>query len=208
MHPNPIYRQTPADRNLAFAAERGFGNLCVNGPAGPLVSHIPFVLTSDTTAELHLVRSNPIARLGECPAVIAVTGADAYISPDWYGIDDQVPTWNYVAVHLRGRLVPLAHDELPGALERLSHTFESRLAPKPVWTMDKMTEDTRTRFLRMIVPFRFDIDSVEGTWKLGQNKSAEARAGAAQGVTDAKIGVQTDELASLMRAVDTGDTGS
>ena len=177
----------------------------MNGPAGPLVSHVPFVLTSDKTAELHLVRSNPIARLGECPAVIAVTWADAYISPDWYGIDDQVPTWNYVAVHLRGRLVPLPPEALPGALERLSHTFESRLAPKPVWTMDKMQDEALTRMLRMIRPFRLTITDIQGTWKLNQNKPDAARQGAANHVASDGIGAQTDLLADLMHAA-TGDT--
>jgi len=58
----------------------------------------------------HLVRSNPIAqclRAGERKAVLAVSGPDAYVSPDWYArMPDQVPTWNYVAVHLRGTRRP------------------------------------------------------------------------------------------------------
>ena len=56
---------------------------------------------------LHLVRSNPIAR-SACRAGAGCddrgVGPDSYISPDWYGVPDQVPTWNYVAVHLRGTL--------------------------------------------------------------------------------------------------------
>lgn len=166
---------------------------------------LPFLLTGDSTAELHLVQSNPVARLGEVPAVIAVNGPDAYVSPDWCGIDDQVPTWNYVSVHLRGRLVPVPQEMLPGTLERLSEEFESRLAPKPAWTMTKMTAQTRERFLRMIVPLRFDIEHVEGTWKLGQNKGAAARAGAAHGMDGGAIGANVAALAELMRSVDTRD---
>jgi len=65
MHPNPAFRQRPADRNLAFAQARGFGILSVNGPDGPLAAHVPFPLSDDASfAELHLARSNPIARAG------------------------------------------------------------------------------------------------------------------------------------------------
>ena len=79
MHPNPAFRQSPASRNLAFAHDRGFGVLAVNAPAGPLLSHVPFLLAEDGgAAELHLVRSNPIARAlgGPQPAVLAVSGPD------------------------------------------------------------------------------------------------------------------------------------
>jgi len=205
MHPNPIFRQTPAARNLAFARLRGFGVLTVNGPGAPLVAHVPFVLSDDgTSAELHLMRSNPIARaLGAPqPALLAVSGPDGYVSPDWYGLADQVPTWNYVAVHLGGTLRMLEPGDLAGVLDRLSAAFEDRLAPKTPWTSAKMPADLMARLMRSIIAFRLDIASVEGTWKLGQNKPAAARAGAADGLATAAIGAETGALAGLMRAVD------
>ena len=102
-------------------------------------------------------------------------GPDGYVSPDWYGIGDQVPTWNYVAVHLRGTLDLLPQESLRGHLDRLSAAFEGRLLPKPPWKTDKLSADVLERFLRMIVPCRMTIGDVQGTWKLGQNKTAGAR---------------------------------
>ena len=74
MHPNPAFRQTPTARNIAFARDIGFGMLCVNGPDGPLVAHVPFLLSPDAIiAEVHLARSNPIARADlPASAMIAV----------------------------------------------------------------------------------------------------------------------------------------
>jgi transcriptional regulator len=46
MHPNPAFRGDPAEVNLAFARTRGFGTLCLNGPEGPMISHVPFVLNA------------------------------------------------------------------------------------------------------------------------------------------------------------------
>lgn len=110
MHTNRTFRNIPDQLSLQFAATRGFGALCINGDPMPLLAHIPFCLNDDRTeAELHLVRSNPIVHALKTtgPALLSVSGPDSYISPDWYGIDDQVPTWNYVAVHLHGRLEQL-----------------------------------------------------------------------------------------------------
>lgn len=197
MHQNPAFRQEPDARSLAFARDRAFGTLIVGG-AAPLVSHVPFVLAQDgATAEMHLVRSNPIARAGGGAALLAVTGPDAYVSPDWYGVDDQVPTWNYVAVHLRGRLEPLPDGELRAHLDRLSAAQEAELAPKAPWTAAKMTPGVLERMMRQIVPWRLVVEDVQATWKLSQNKPGDVRLSAADGVA-ARGG---DAMAALMRGV-------
>lgn len=205
MHPNPAFRQSPRDLNLAFARSRGFGVLSINGPDGPLAAHVPFLLNDDASfAELHLARSNPIARAAlPAPALVAVSGPDAYISPDWYGpheqVPDQVPTWNYVAVHLRGTLEPLPEDALRPHVDGLSAEHESRIADKRPWTSAKMSEGAMPRMMRMILPFRFRVTSIEGTWKLNQNKSPEIRARAAEALSHGNAAAQ--EIASLIRSL-------
>ncbi|MFD1344648.1 FMN-binding negative transcriptional regulator [Litorisediminicola beolgyonensis] len=202
MHPNPSFRGTDHAASLAFVRNRGFGVLAVSSDAGaPMLSHVPFLLSEDgAAADLHLVRSNPICRtLGEGrAATLAVLGPDGYVSPDWYGVEDQVPTWNYVAVHLTGRLLPRPADEIDALLVRQSADFEARLAPKRPWTMDKMTEETRARFLRMILPVRLEIASLESTWKLNQNKPDAVRHAATERVEDG-FGQELAALAALMR---------
>ncbi|EPX77752.1 FMN-binding negative transcriptional regulator [Litoreibacter arenae] len=202
MHPNPAFRQDPDSRNIGFARERGFGTLAVNGEGGPLTAHIPVLLSEDgKQAELHLVRSNPIAQACKEPlkAAITVTGPDSYISPDWYGVADQVPTWNYVAIRITGTLRPLPQNELRPLLDRLSAHFETHLLPKPPWTSAKMSEGVMDRMMRQIQPFLFDVDRIEGTWKLGQNKPDKVRIAAADHVAAYGIGQDTQTLSALMR---------
>lgn len=202
MHPNPIFRQTDAARNLAFARARAFGILSVNGAEGPLLAHVPFLLNADgTAADLHLVRSNPVARALATPqpAVIAVSGPDGYVSPDWYALEDQVPTWNYIAVHLRGMLSILPQEDMHDMLDRQSDAYEARLLPKQPWTLEKMPEEARLRLYRQIVPCRLAITAVDGTWKLNQNKPEPARLGAADQMERSPFGQETAALAALMR---------
>lgn len=203
MHPNPAFRQTPREMNLAFARQRGFGLLSINGAEGPLAAHVPFLLDAEgEQAELHLARSNPIARAGlPAPALIAIAGPDAYVSPDWYGphdqVPDQVPTWNYVAVHLRGTLEPLPDEALRPHADALSAEHEGRILGKRPWTSAKMSEGAMPRMMRMILPFRFRIAAVDGTWKLNQNKPPEVRARAAAALAQGDAAARA--IAALMR---------
>jgi len=202
MHPNPAYRGVGAARNLAFARERGFGILSMNGAEGPLLAHVPFLISDDgKVVDLHLMRSNPVWRALEVPspAVIAVSGPDSYISPDWYGIADQVPTWNYIAVHLRGTLERRPVAELRAVLDRLSDAFEERLLPKDIWKTDKMPADLMAKMMRQIMPVRLRVATVDGTWKLAQNKPDAARVRAAGLIAGFGVGQDVRVLAALMQ---------
>jgi len=206
MHPNSAFRKPAAQTNLDFARERGFGVLSINGDAGPLIAHIPFALADDgKTAELHLLHSNPITRAcaRNQTAVIAVSGPDSYVSPDWYELDHQVPTWNYIAIHLRGTLIRLPPEDLRANLDALTAQFENRLLPKPPWSNTKMPPEALAKMMRMITPFRLMIETVEGTWKLGQNKPPPARQSAAQNVRAYGIGSEAALVAALMMAPET-----
>lgn len=201
MHPNPAFRQTPRTHNIAFARDRAFGVLTLAGPDGPLAAHIPFVLNDKgTTLEAHLVRSNPILRLldNPQPALVIVSGPDGYVSPDWYKLSDQVPTWNYIAVHLRGALRRQPPGALPAHAAALSQQFEERLHPKSPWTEAKMDPETLGRMRRMIVPVAIDITQIDGTWKLNQNKSNAARQAAAEAMKTSAVGQEIGALSALM----------
>lgn len=198
MHPNPVFRKGSEVDALALARARSFGILTINGATGPVAAHIPFELREGEVF-LHLARSNAIARADlPAAAVLMVSGPDAYVSPDWYGVADQVPTWNYLAVHLRGALEQLPPEALRAHLERLSANMEAQLAPKPAWLMEKMSDEAIIRMQRMILPFRLRIDAVESTVKLNQNKADAQRSGAATGIAAAPLGMDAGRIAEMM----------
>lgn len=201
MHPNPIYRRTTDARAFDLVRDRAFGQITLTGPDGLLASHIPVLLAPDeTTLDMHLVRSNPILRLLDTPqdALLAVMGPDGYVSPDWYGADDQVPTWNYAAVQIRGTLEALDHATMHDMLDRQSAHFEDQL-PKTPWTTAKMTPDVLEKMMRQIVPCRMTITDVQSIFKLNQNKPDDVRLRAADAMESSGIGMETATLAALMR---------
>ena len=202
MHPNPVFRREQCESALAFARERGFGALTVAVAEGVLAAHVPFVVDQRRMLA-HLIRANPLARhlrSGPVDALLIVSGPDGYVSPDWYGVPQMVPTWNYVAVHLRGKLRLLEDAALRSVLDRMSATFEERLAPKPPWKTDKVDDAVLAGKMRVIAPIEMSIESTDSTFKLNQNRSDTARAGAAAALAAGGTpGMETRALAALMR---------
>lgn len=103
--------------------------------------------------------------------LLAVNGADAYVSADWYASPDQVPTWLYQAVHLTGPVRKLSDGELGPHLDLLSAKFENWLAPKPPWTSTKMTAARLEALKKAIVGMVMTVEEIEGSFKLNQHKS-------------------------------------
>ena len=176
MYTPPMFK---ADRaaSLAFAEARGFGTVCAWDGKRPVASSLPFYLSyaDDGTpqAVFHVARHNVLASLadGTSSWLMAVNGADAYVSPDWYASPDQVPTWLYQAVHLTGTVRKQSDDELGRHLDALSAKFESWLAPKPPWLSSKMTAGRLDAMKKAIVGLVMTVETVEGSFKLNQHKS-------------------------------------
>ncbi len=203
MYTPPPFKSDRA-ASLAFAEARGFGTVCAFDGKKPIASLLPFYLSyaDDGTprALFHVARGNPLVKLadGTSSWLLAVNGADAYVSADWYVSADQVPTWLYQSVHLTGTVRTLSEDELAAQVDALSAKFEGWLAPKKPWTTAKMTAARLEMLKKAIVGFVMTIEEVEGSFKLNQQKSevdyaAIANALAAQGDAGSQ------QIAGLMR---------
>ncbi len=176
MYTPPMFKPDRA-ASLAFAEARGFGTVCAFDGSKPVASALPFYLdyADDGTplAAFHVARHNALAGLadGTSSWLMAVNGADAYVSPDWYASPDQVPTWLYQAVHLTGTVRKQSDDELGRHLDELSAKFENWLAPKPPWLSSKMTAGRLEAMKKAIVGLVMTVETVEGSFKLNQHRS-------------------------------------
>jgi transcriptional regulator len=191
MHPNRGFAWEDRDAMLAFVAEIAFCTICVDGPA---IVHAPVIVAAPDRIRFHVSRGNRAAAMDGKRGLISCLGPDAYISPDWYGSPDQVPTWNYLAVEAEGPLRRLDEAELAQLLDDLSAAHETRLAPKPAWTRAKLTPGRFEAMLKAIIGYELRIEALRGTRKLGQNKKEDERAGAAEGLKQFN-----PEMAALMR---------
>ncbi|OYU69772.1 MAG: transcriptional regulator [Alphaproteobacteria bacterium PA2] len=182
MHPAPIFAVEAIGPILEHLKRHPLAAISA-APEGRIrVAHAPVLareLEGGTVLDFHLSRNNALAGHIEAgfEAVAVSMGPEAYVSPDWYASDDQVPTWNYMSVELEGVVAPLDEAGLVALLDDLSAQEEARLAPKPAWTRNKMSVGRFDAMLRGIVGARLAITRLEATFKLSQNKSADDRQG-------------------------------
>jgi transcriptional regulator len=202
MYTPPMFKPDRA-ASLAFAEARGFGMACAFDGQKPIASLLPFYLgyaeDRSPRAFFHVARGNPLTKLadGTSSWLLAICGADAYVSADWYVSPDQVPTWLYQAVHLTGPVRKLSDDELAVQVDTLSAKFENWLAPKKPWTPAKMTATRLESLRKAIVGLVMTVVEVEGSFKLNQHKSdADYEAVAAALASRADTGSQ--QIAGLM----------
>lgn len=184
MYVNPAFKISD-DTAWEYVTDRGFGAVVAIDDGLPVAAQVPLLVKRDgdrRTIEFHVARPNPLHQVvARNPRVlIVVSGPDAYISPDWYTSADQVPTWNYLAAHITGLARPMPAEHALAHVEAMSLFFEERLRPKKPWSTSKMTEARRQMMLRAIVPMEVEVERIEASTKLGQNKSAGDRMEAAR----------------------------
>ena len=184
MYVNAAFKTDEPDA-WAFVAERGFGAIVAIDQGTPVSAHVPLLVTGTAEkrrVEFHVARANPIHQvIAASPRVlVTVSGPDAYLSPDWYVSAGQVPTWNYMAAHLTGTARAMAPEQAHDHVERMSLAFERRLLPKKPWSTSKMTEARRAMMLAAIVPIEIEIERIECSFKLSQNKTVCDRMEAAR----------------------------
>ena len=181
MHPNPLFRSEDRALLETLIDEIGFGMVFATTPDGPRVAHTPLLSTGDGAVQFHLARGNGLTkRLGGETALVVVNGPDAYVSPRWYADRATVPTWDYVALELEGRVRRMDRDGLDALLYALIDKHESRLGGEQ-WQASETPRDLWDKLLGGIVGFEMEILAWRPTIKLSQKKSPDERSVIASG---------------------------
>ena len=183
---NPPHFATTDPTWLDWLAEHHpFGTLISQHEGAPLASHLPVLYQrKDNQVVLtgHWARPNPQwHQIEGQPVMFIFNGPHAYISPRWYADSSkQVPTWNYVAAHVYGK-VRLVHegDELEQIVTSLAQKFESGTTVP--WTLAGSDPANRSR-LKGIVGFELRSVSIQVKLKLNQNHPVANVAGAILGL--------------------------
>jgi transcriptional regulator len=164
----------------------------VTTTAGALnADHLPMVFDPASgvsgTLRGHVARANPVWRevASNSPVLAIFQGPDHYVTPTWYPGKAEhgkvVPTWNYVAVHVRGAIEWREEAAwLRGFLDVLTARHEAHRAQP--WQITDAPATYIERLLGTIVGFEIAVSSVTGKWKLGQNRAGADRAGVAVGL--------------------------
>ncbi len=180
--------QTTRERGIGLLRERAYGTFVVPTAAAPAAVHLPFLTHEDGTdalrVELHVARANEIHGLvgAGCPALLMCTGPDAYITPDWYGAPNEVPTWTYTAVHLTGTARVLPEGVNQDHVDRMVAMFEERMPGKAPWSSARLDPNRMAMMMKAIVTIEMRVEGVQAQLKLIQHKDEARHRGAIGGL--------------------------
>ena len=166
------YRNENLEEVRNFLAENPFGILVNQLDNRPWATHIPLLLETDTTGKDYLVghisKANPQwkAFSNSAKVLCIFSGPHAYISSSWYK-EEEVPTWDYIAVHVYGSLEVQNNQELEDSLDQLMKRFESGMECPVVFS--ELSRNT-LRQIRGIVGFKITVEEVQAAYKLSQGR--------------------------------------
>ncbi len=202
MYQPPHFREERLEVQHALIRAHPLGLLISSGEDGPLANPVPFLLDAAAAPKgvvrAHLARANrqwQALAAGE-PALAVFQGVDTYVTPSWYETKKEtgkvVPTWNYAIVQVRGPVRVIEDREwLRRQITALTAQHEEgRTQP---WAVTDAPEDFVAAQLKGIVGIEMTIESIEGKWKVSQNRPAPDRIGVAEG-----LAAETDPQAARM----------
>ena len=187
------FQESDEEQLHAFIRAHPLATFVSTDADGLCANHFPMLVERNPDGTLvlrgHVARANPLWRsLEQHPQALAIFhDPGLYITPSWYPSKQEdgrvVPTWNYVAVHVRGRA--RAVDDplwLRSFLTRLTDVNESKFALP--WKITDAPDDHVERQVKAIVGIELAITRIVGKWKVSQNRTAKDAEGVVAGLKE------------------------
>lgn len=170
------FKVTDKAEIMNFIEENSFGTIITTDEEGkPVATHLPFLLNKigeDYYLTSHFAYGNMQWKSLENNERVLVIfqGPHAYVSSSWYG-HENVPTWNYQAVHIYGKANILTKDELREDLKNLLEKYEKHRENPKLW--DTLSPELLESQMKGVVGFKVKMEEVQAAYKLSQNRNEE-----------------------------------
>ncbi len=203
MYQPSAFREDRPEILHALIRAHPLATLITAGPGGLLANLVPFILVNAGdrgTLRAHIAKANdqvePLRSGAE--TLVVFQGPEAYITPSWYASKKEhgrvVPTWNYVVVQVRG--TPRVIDDPAWVRAQIGELTASQENHRPApWSVADAPEAFVEAQLNAIIGVEIPIATIEGKWKVSQNRSAADRQGVVEGLQAEGI---NDAMATLI----------
>jgi transcriptional regulator len=176
MYRPTAFQEDNVDKLVAFMRANSFATLVSIDQNGvPCGSHIPLVVTiEEDVVKLfgHLAQQNSQWQVFAAAESLAIfTGAHAYISPTAYEKQENVPTWNYIAVHAYGTPQIITFNDSPELMDKMINKMVDNYEASYQAHWRSLSQEYREGMMKGIIGFEMSITRLEGKYKLSQNRS-------------------------------------
>lgn len=149
-----------------------------NAENSPIATQLPLFFETQNTQSIlygHLMKDSDHYRAFiENENVLAVfSGKHTYVSGTWYTNPNTASTWNYMSVHVKGKIRFLSNQDLEIILRRTSLYFEDQ-DPKSTTIYDNLPLNFKDRALELIAGFEIEIHEIDTVFKLSQDRDYES----------------------------------
>jgi transcriptional regulator len=192
------FREEDREAILVFLKQNNFPAIVSFDGEKPIATHTPVEISEDENGKItiyaHMSRANPQWKtFADQEVLLIFQGPHTYISPRWYN-HVNVPTWNYMMVHVYGKVRLLQGDELFALLSRLVHNHESNSQ----YRLESLPQDFVQKEMKGVAGFAIDVTHIDAGYKLSQNRNDEDHENIVQEL-DKRGDVDSAKVASAMR---------
>ena len=171
MYVPKLFNVTDLDEIHAFIEANSFATLVTTEKGRPIATHLPLEIKKqgeDYYLTGHLAYGNRQWRTFETEVLAIFQGPDAYISSSWYE-QEEVPTWNYQAVHVYGQATIIEKKELIEDLTLMLKKYEENREHPVLW--ETLPSELLEKELKGIVGFKIKVNEIQAAYKLSQNRN-------------------------------------
>jgi transcriptional regulator len=170
------FQLTDEQEAISFMQRYSFATIVTATDNVPFATHLPFLISKrddKIVLSSHFAKANPqVAEMIGKNVLIIFTEPHAYISPQHYEKETNVPTWNYIAIHAYGKATILSEgEETAGLLKQMISNYEAGYLDQ--W--NNLPDEYKQRMMKGIVAFEIVVDDLQGKQKLSQNRSETER---------------------------------
>ena len=201
MYNIPYFKASNQEEVLQFMRAHPFIILCGAGSDGsPVATHVP-VLFEDREDRLfllaHVMRKQAHTEtfLHNDHVLAIFYGPSTYVSASWYENKTVASTWNYQAVHVKGKLNFLDENGLLKVLTKLTAHYENN--PHSPSLVEKMDKEYVKKMMQAIIAFEIEVLEIEHVFKLSQNRDATSYENIVRSLENK--GGESAEIASEMK---------
>jgi transcriptional regulator len=190
---------TDRQEAISFMQRYSFATIVTDVNGVPEATHLPFLVKQEDGKVLllsHFAKANPqSAEIIDKTSLVIFTEPHAYISPKHYEKEENVPTWNYIAVHAYGKAQIIEEENKKAEL--LQHTIEFYDAGY-LQQWEKLTDHYKSKMMKGIVAFEIEVTDLQAKKKLSQNRSEKERENIINSV-DNSTDTNEKEIAAYMK---------
>lgn len=178
MYKFPYYTEQDNQKVIAFMNANPFVTITGMGDEFPVATHIPLETTVNDAGKLilsgHIMRKTDhhLAFEKNDRVLVIFSGPHCYVSASWYTNPASGSTWNYMTVHARGRIRFTDEEGTRAAVKAVSDKYEGT---DTIASFDKLPPEYINSMVKAIVGFHIEVESIENTFKLSQNRDVESK---------------------------------